>query len=321
MEKIVFLDRATLAPQITLKPPSFAHHFTAYDKTSPAQAAERLAGATVAITNKVPLSADTLAQVPTLRLIAVAATGTDCVDKAYCQQHGITVCNIQGYAVHTVPEHTFALLLALRRSLMAYRADVQAGAWQKAQKFCFFDHPIRDLYGARLGIIGGGSLGQAVAALGRAFGMEPVFASRKGDDGDAMKPGYLPWDEVLATSDVLTLHCPLTPQTRGLIGWPEFQAMAQRPLLLNTARGGLVVEADLVRALDAGLISGAGFDVTDGEPPALDSPMMALAHRPNVIVTPHVAWASDQAMQSLADQLIGNIEAFMAGAARNVVRA
>ncbi|NMG68819.1 D-2-hydroxyacid dehydrogenase [Parazoarcus communis] len=318
MHKIVFLDRDTLAPHIRLRRPAFAHDWVEHPRTAPAQLLERLADATIVITNKVPLRAELLAQLPALRLVAVAATGTDCVDKAACAAQDIAVCNIRGYSVDTVPEHVFALILALRRNLLAYREDVLAGEWQRAAQFCFFNHPIRDLRGTRLGIIGKGLLGERVAALGRAFGMEPVFAARK---GCAPAEGYTAFDEVLATSSVLSLHCPLTASTRNLIGMAEFRAMSCTPLLINTARGGLVNETDLVRALDEGLISGAGFDVTDGEPPADDNPLLQAAARRNVILTPHVAWASDEAQQTLADQLIENIELFVGGTPRNLVKA
>jgi len=317
MEKIVFLDRATLAPQIHLREPGFGHTLVTHERTRPDEVVARLAGATIAITNKVPLRAEALAQLPGLKLIAVAATGTDCVDKAYCQQHGIAVANIRGYAVNTVPEHAFSLILALRRNIVAYRQDVIDGAWQRSGQFCFFDHPIHDLAGARLGIIGEGVLGQRVAEIGRAFGMTPQFAAHKGR-GD-MGSLYTPWAEVLASSDIISLHSPLTAETRGMIALPEFRAMGRKPLLINTSRGGLVDEAALVQALDEGLICGAGFDVTDGEPPAADSPMMHIARRPNVILTPHVAWASDEAQQALADQLVGNLECFVAGRPRNLV--
>ena len=319
MHHIAFLDRTTLAPQIKLRRPAFDCVVHEYDRTAPEQRLSRLAGVSIAVTNKVALTAGVLEQCPDLRLIAVAATGTDCIDKQACARLGIAVCNIRGYAVNTVPEHVFALILALRRSLPGYRQDVLDGAWQRAGQFCFFNHPIRDLAGARLGIVGKGVLGARVAEIARAFRMQPVFAARK---GEAMIPaGYLPWDEVIADSDIISLHCPLTEQTRGLIGMEEFRAMRRRPLIINTARGGLVDEAALVEALDQGLVSGAGFDVTLGEPPPSDHPLMQLAVRNNVILTPHVAWASDEAQQALAEQLIDNIEAFVAGAPRNLVSA
>jgi glycerate dehydrogenase len=317
MQKIVFLDRETLAPQITLKRPAFEHELVEYDRTAPDQVASRLQGASIAITNKVAITADVLAQCPDLKLIAVAATGTDVIDKAACAKHGVVVSNIRGYAVNTVPEHTFALMLALRRNLVAYRDDVLEGEWQKSGQFCFFNHPIRDLGGATLGIIGEGVLGQRVAEIARVLGMKPIFAAHKGRDG--MGPLYTPWDEMLATSDVITIHSPLTPHTRGMLSTAEFRAMKKKPLIINTARGGLVDEAALVEALDEGWISGAGFDVLSTEPPSADNPLMRAAGRPNVIVTPHVAWASDEAQQSLADQLMDNVAAFVAGSPVNVV--
>jgi glycerate dehydrogenase len=317
MQKIVFLDRETLAPQITLKRPAFEHELVEYDRTAPDQVASRLQGASIAITNKVAITADVLAQCPDLKLIAVAATGTDVIDKAACAKHGVVVSNIRGYAVNTVPEHTFALMLALRRNLVAYRDDVLKGEWQKSGQFCFFNHPIRDLGGATLGIIGEGVLGQRVAEIARVLGMKPIFAAHKGRDG--MGPLYTPWDEMLATSDVITIHSPLTPHTRGMLSTAEFRAMKKKPLIINTARGGLVDEAALVEALDEGWISGAGFDVLSTEPPSADNPLMRAAGRPNVIVTPHVAWASDEAQQSLADQLMDNVAAFVAGSPVNVV--
>lgn len=318
MQKIVFLDRSTIAPQIRLRPLRGEQELIEYDRTAPHEVVARLAGAQIAIVNKVVLSAEMLVQLPQLRLVAVAATGTDCVDKAYCEANGVAVANIRGYAVNTVPEHTFALILALRRNIVAYRESVLAGRWQQAGQFCFFDHPIHDLAGARLGIIGEGVLGQRVADIARAFGMAPLFAAHKGRSG--LGPLYTPWQEVLETSDVITLHSPLTPQTRGMIAMREFRAMKRRPLIVNTARGGLVDEADLVRALDAGLISGAGFDVVSTEPPPPDNPLMRAADRHNVILTPHVAWASDQAQQALADQLMDNIDNFVAGNPTQLVR-
>jgi glycerate dehydrogenase len=300
-----------------VRPPSFAHEWVEHAQTHPDQVVERLAGASIVITNKVPISAASLAQLPALKLVAVAATGTDCVDKAACAARGVAVCNIRGYAVNTVPEHTFALILALRRNIVAYRESVLAGRWQQSGQFCFFDHSIRDLRGSRLGIIGEGVLGQRVAEIARAFGMQPLLAAHKGSSG--LGPLYTPWQEVLQTSDVITLHSPLTAQTRGMIAMPEFEAMRRRPLIVNTARGGLVDEAALVRALDAGLIAGAGFDVVDGEPPAPDNPLMRAAARHNVILTPHVAWASDEAQQTLADQLVDNTDNFIAGRPSHLV--
>lgn len=317
MEHIVFLDRATIASQIKLRAPGFAHTLVEYQQTAPEQVVERLAEASIAINNKVHLTAEVLSQLPKLRMIAAASTGTDTVDKAYCHTHGIAITNIRGYSINTVPEHTFALMLALRRNLLAYHGDIRAGEWQKSSQFCFFNHPIHDLGGARLGIIGEGLLGQRVAEIARVFGMKVMFASHKGKTG--MGPLYTPWDEVLATSDIISLHSPLTPETRNMLAMTEFRQMRRKPLLINTGRGGLIDESDLEIALTEGLISGVGLDVASCEPPPADAAIMRIAHLPNVIVTPHVAWASDEAMQTLADQLIDNIENFVAGHPTNLV--
>jgi glycerate dehydrogenase len=310
--RIVFLDRETIGPTINLVKPDTPHLWSEYDHTAPSQILERLEGATIAITNKVPLRRETLDQLPDLKFVTVAATGYDCVDVAACREKGITVSNVRGYAVNTVPEHTLALILALKRSLVAYRQDVIKGEWQKAGQFCFFNHPISDLAGSRVGIIGEGSIGQSVAALCRAFGMIPLFAAHKGKTG--LGPLYTPFEEVLETADVITLHAPLTPETRDTLAGPEFRKMTRKPLIINTARGGLVNEADLVAALDEGLISGIGFDVLTTEPPKATNPLLSVLDRPNVIITPHVAWASDEAQTTLWGQVKESIDAFLSGA-------
>jgi glycerate dehydrogenase len=288
-----------------------------FAKTAHGEVAGRIRDADIVITNKAPLKRDAIADAKNLRLVAVAATGTDVVDINACEERGITVVNIRNYAVNTVPEHTFALIFALRRSIVAYRDAVIRGRWQQAAQFCFFDYPIHDLTGCTLGIIGDGALGRSVADLGRAFGMRVLFAEYKGSSG--MGPLYTRFDEVMRTSDIITLHCPLMPSTHNMISQREFALMERRPLLINTARGGLVDEEALVVAMDEGQISGAGFDVITQEPPPADHPLMKIAGRPNLILTPHVAWASQEAIQSLADQLIDNIEAFWSGDPRNVV--
>jgi glycerate dehydrogenase len=317
--RIVFLDRCTMPADISLRPFAFPHEFTEFDITKPDQVAERIADADIVITNKVPVRRAELASAPKLRLIAIAATGSDVVDIKACTDRGVSVCNIRGYAVNTVPEHTFALILALRRSLIAYRDSVRAGRWAEAGQFCYFDHPINDLSGATLGIIGDGALGRAVAEIGRAFGMRTLFSSYKGVYG--MGPLYTPFEDVLRQSDVITLHAPLMPQTRNMIAAPEFALMERKPLVINTARGGLVDEVALGLALRSGQIAGAGFDVATVEPPSADQPLMQLIDLPNFVLTPHVAWASREAVQSLADQLVDNVDGFWNGIPRNIVAA
>jgi glycerate dehydrogenase len=252
-------------------------------------------------------------------MIAVAATGTDIIDLAACRERGIVVSNIRNYAVHTLPEHTFALILALRRQIVAYRADIEAGLWQKSERFCLFGHPISDLAGSRLGLLGYGALGKSVAQIARAFGMEVIVHTRS-PLADAAADGVreASFDEVLETSDIISLHLPLTPQTRELIGASQLIRMKRNALLINTARGGLVDETALADALRTGVIAGAGFDVLVQEPPPADNVLLNL-RLPNFLLTPHSAWASTQAMQVLVDQLIDNVEAWVAGAPRNVV--
>jgi len=313
-ERIVFLDRASLP--VRFRQPRCGSSYAEYLETGAEQVVERLAGASVAITNKVPLRATALAQLPGLKLIAVAATGYDCVDVAYCREHGIVVSNIRQYAVHTVPEHVFALVLALRRNLVGYRATVAAGKWQTARQFCVFDGEIRDLHGSVLGIVGHGSIGSAVATIGAAFGMKVLYSTDpEHPTADAQ---HRPLAELVATADVLTLHCPLTAETRGLIGEKELRSMKRGAMLINTARGGLVDEPALRRALTEGWIGGAGFDVLTSEPPR-DGHILLDLDLPNFILTPHVAWASVEAMEGLADQLTGNIDAWADGTPRNVV--
>lgn len=314
MERIVFLDSASIIADI--RRPVFAHDWEEYPATAAEQTVARLKNATVAITNKVQLRRETLEQLPKLKMVAVAATGTDNVDIDYCRERGIVVSNIRNYSVHTVPEHVFMLMLALRRNLLAFHADVRNGAWQAATQFCLFTHPVNDLYGSTLGIIGRGAIGNAVAQIALAFGMKVLFAEHKGISD--IRPGYSAFDTVLRDSDVITLHLPLNAQTRHLIGAEEFARMQTHALLINAARGGLVDEAALLQALRSGRIAGAGFDVLGKEPPAEGNPLLEL-NQHNFILTPHIAWSGRAAMQTLADQLIANIETYAAGSPQNRV--
>ena len=317
IRRIIFLDRETLPDEIILKSFAFPNDLTVYQRTLPGEVAGRIAEADIVITNKVPVSGQALQSAPRVKLIAVAATGTDIIDIEACRKRGIVVSNIRNYAINTVPEQTFALILTLRRSILSYRDSVLKGRWQEAGQFCFFDHPIRDLAGSTLGVIGDGVLGKAVADLGKAFGMRVLFSDYKGTTG--MGPLYTPFEQVLRQSDVITLHTPLIPTTRNMIGAAEFAVMERRPLLINAARGGLVDEDALVEALREGRLAGAGFDVATIEPPPKDHVLMRLLEMPNFILTPHVAWASREAIQSLADQLVDNVDAFVAGKPKNIV--
>jgi len=312
--RIVFLDKDSLPVPCT--PPRCATAYVEHAHTRPTEVITRLHGATVAISNKVALDAATLAQLPELRLIALAATGHDCVDIDYCRARGIAVSNVRDYAVHAVAEHVFALLLALRRNLTSYAALVTDGAWQRSALFCAHGAQLEDLHGSVLGIVGSGAIGRATAAIGAGFRMRVLHAASPSQP--AGSAGRVELRELLASADVLSLHCPLTAATRGLIGVAELAAMKRNAILINTARGGLVDEAALAAVLRAGRIAGAGLDVLSAEPPVADNPLLGL-RLPNFILTPHVAWASAGAMRTLAEELRANIDSWAQGVPRNRV--
>lgn len=311
MQQIVFLDSDTLDAGITLHRPDFPHHWQSHPSTAPEQVVERLRNASIAIINKVRIGAPELAQLPDLKLIALAATGSDNVDLEACRAANVGVCNIRNYSGPSVPEHAMALMLALSRNLFAWRQSLLEGRWQQSGQFCFFDHNITDLHGKQLGIIGKGTLGQALGE--RAQGMGMIVRYAQSQIGASHDEDRQPLDALLQSSDVVSLHCPLTPYTRHLIGERELALMKPGALLINVGRGGLVDEAALLKALANGRLGGAGFDVASVEPPPPDHPLMQALQYPNFILTPHVAWASEESMQRLADQLIDNINAFAEG--------
>lgn len=306
---IVFLDRATLRADVPLRRPGFPHRWTEHARTGPGQVAGRLRDATIAITNKAPIDRASMEAASRLQLIAIAATGTNIVDVDAAAERGVKVVNVAGYAAQSAAEHVFALALALRRGLIAHREAVRDGGWSRAGQFCHVVHPIGDLAGSVLGVVGAGAIGSRTAELGRAFGMQVLLAERP--NAHAVRPGRTTFEEVLARSDVLTLHCPSTPETRDMLDAEALARMKPTALLINTARGDLVDEAALLDVLEAGRLGGAGLDVAPVEPPPPDALILKLAERPDVIVTPHVAWASDAASRALADRLIDNIEAFV----------
>jgi glycerate dehydrogenase len=310
--KIVFLDRETL--DANLRRPNFPHDYTEYPQTAPSEIVERLKGVDICITNKVPLREDVLKQLPELEFIAVAATGTDVIDKAYATGRGITISNIRNYAYNTLPEHVFALLFALRRNLVNYHNSVFRGRWGYSNQFCYFDYPIYDIAGSTLGIVGYGALGKQIEQRAVALGMRVLI----NDVVDL--PNKVDFPTLLRESDIVTLNVPLTPQTKNMIGAKELALMKKSACIINTARGGIIDEAALADALRKGVISGAGMDVLTVEPPK-NGNLLLDPTIPNLIVTPHVAWASKEAMQVLADQLIDNIDAYVAGSPRNVVTA
>jgi glycerate dehydrogenase len=313
-ERIVFLERNTF--NVPFRRPDFDHEWVEYGETPVAELVQRLQEATIAICNKVPMRGSTLAQLPSLKLIAVAATGVDNVDLDFCRANQIAVCNTRGYAVSSLPEHALMLMLTLRRNLLAYRTDVNAGKWAQAKQFCLLEHPINDLRGATIGIIGYGALGKSMANLAAAIGMNVLVAERKG--AREVREGRTSFAEVLSQSDVVSLHCPLTDETKNLIGADELRLMKSDAILINTARGGLLDDGALIESLKTGALSGAGIDVLRVEPPR-EGNLLLETELPNLIVTPHNAWASRQAIQTLADQLIESLELFVRGRPRNLV--
>lgn len=284
--------------------------------TGPEEISERIGGCELVVVNKVVLDAAALEDAAgVLKLIVIAATGTNNVDLEAAARCGITVCNVRGYGTPSVVQHVYALILALTTQLPRYLEAVAAGRWQQHYQFCILDYPVRELNGLNLGIVGYGALGRGVAEVAPAFGMNVLVAQRP---GGAAREGRVPLDELLPQADILSLHCPLTDETRDLIGRPELQAMKNDAILINTARGGIVNERELVDALRAGDIGGAAFDVLTEEPPK-DGNVLLDADLPNLIVTPHTAWASRQARQRVIDIVGRDIEAFVYGNPVNVV--
>jgi glycerate dehydrogenase len=286
-----------------------------YAHSTQAQTIERLQGAQVAISNKVPLNAEVFAACPELKLVLVAATGTNPIDLAAASAHGVSVCNCQGYGTPSVAQHTLMLLLALATRLPDYQQDVRAGRWQQAQQFCLLDYPIVELHGKTLGLLGHGELGGAVAKLAEAFGMRVLLGQLPGRPARADR---LPLDELLPQVDALSLHCPLNNDTLNLIGARELNLMKPRAFLINTARGGLINEQALADALRAGHLGGAATDVLTQEPPKDGNPLLA-ADIPRLIITPHSAWGSREARQRIVGQLSENAQAFFSGAPMRVV--
>lgn len=289
-----------------------------YGHTAPAGLPERVADRELLIINKTHLDAGAMDAAPDLRLICAVATGTDNIDLDAARARGIAVYNIRDYCTASVVQHVFALVLALNQRLAEWRSLLAGGGWSRSEHFCLLDHPFGELAGRTLGIVGLGRLGSGVARLGAALGMR-VVAARSQRTGGPDQAGAgageierLPLDELLANSHVVSLHCPLTPATRGLVDARALGLMRSDALLVNTARGGLVDSAALLAALQAGRIGGAGIDVLPEEPPPADDPLLGW-HSPRLLVTPHVAWAAREARQRALDQVLENIADWRAG--------
>lgn len=311
---IVVLDRDTLVNR-----PfdfDFPHTLSSYGTTEAHETLERIRGADIVITNKVVISAQAFAENPQLKLVAVTATGVNNVDIEAAKQNGTAVCNIRAYGNESVAEHAFMMMITLMRNLPAYQRDVAAGLWENSPFFCHLGAPMRDLNGKTLAIFGRGNIGKTLATYAQAFKMNVVFAEHK--NAQSVRDGYVSFDEAIRSADVVSLNCPLTPQTANMIGETELQRMKPGAVLINCGRGGLVDEQALVAALKYGQIGGAGFDVLTEEPPRNGNPLLK-ARLPNLIVTPHMAWGSEEARHRLFAILLENINRFAAGQPQNVV--
>lgn len=309
--KIVFLDSTAIPKHIPIPRLNFEHQWVEYEYTLPEQTVERAKDADIVITSKVVFNREIMQQLPKLKLIALTATGTNNVDLIAAKELGIEVKNVTGYSSVTVPEHVLGLIFALKHSLMNWYKDQLSAKWAESKQFCYFDYPITDIRGSTLGVVGKGNLGAEIGRLAEALGMNVLYAERKG--ASTIRDGYLPFEQVLQEADIITLHCPLTPETTNLINAQTLKLMKPTAYLINTGRGPLIDEQALLEALESGTIAAAALDVLVKEPPEKDNPLIQAATRlPNLIITPHVAWASDGAVEILVKKVMQNIEDFVA---------
>lgn len=308
---IVFLDSTGIPASHRIPSFSFPHQLTEYAHTAAEQVLARAKDADIIITSKVILNHEILSQLPKLKLIAVTATGTNNIDLVAAKALGITVKNVTGYSSVTVPEHVIGMIYALKHRLIDYHRDqLLTERWATCGQFCYVDYPISDVQGSTLGIIGRGCIGNEVARLAQAVGIRVLFAEHQ--HATTIREGYTAFDEVLKQADVISLHCPLTPQTEQLINAKTLALMKPNACLINTGRGGLINEADLLQALQSGKLAGAALDVLVKEPPASDDALwLAAKTQPNLLITPHVAWASDSALTTLVNKVAQNIEEFV----------
>lgn len=309
---IVFLDSTGIPATHRIPALSFPHQWTEYPTTQADQTLARAKEADILITSKVILNREILSQLPKLKLIAITATGTNNVDLVAAKELGIAVKNVTGYSSVTVPEHVIGMIYALKHRLIDYHRDqLLTDRWSNCGQFCYVDYPIGDVQGSTLGIVGRGCIGNEVARLAQAVGMRVLFAEHQG--ASVIREGYTAFETVFQEADIISLHCPLTPQTAELINAQTLALMKPSACLINTGRGGLVNEADLLTALQTGKLAGAALDVLVKEPPAADDPLWVAAKtQPNLLITPHVAWASDSALTTLVNKVAKNIEEFVA---------
>jgi glycerate dehydrogenase len=316
--RAVFLDYATVSHGDDLDPSRLMRALPGLGlrpHTAQTEVVRAIEGATVVLVNKLRLDREAIVGTPALKLIVLAATGTNNVDLDAARERRVAVCNLRDYCTASVVQHVMGTLLLLTHRLREYDALVRAGAWQKGEQFCLLDYPIRELCGRRLGIVGYGALGRAVGRTAQALGMELAIANRP---GGSPQTGRVDLDDLLPTVDVLSLHCPLTPATTGLIGTAQLARMKPDAVLINTARGALVDGTALAAALRAGRLGGAAIDVLPQEPPVDGHPLLA-ADIPNLIVTPHIAWAAREARQRCIDEMAANVEDFLRGGRRGRV--
>ena len=308
---LTFLDRKTVGEVPNLSRLNDFGSLTLYDTTTPDQVQERLQDQQVVIINKVIMDREAIDSANALQLICVAATGMDNVDSAYAEEKGVAVKNVSGYSTPSVAQLTWTMILTLLQRPNHFNEFVYSGNYARHDIFTYFDPPFGELGSKRLGIIGLGTIGQRVAAIGRAFGAEVVYYSSSGKHDHADYP-RLPLDELLSSSDIVSIHAPLTEHTKNLLTYPQLQQMPDHALLINTGRGGIVNEADLARAIDEGIIGGAGIDVFTEEPIPQDHPYLSVRHRDHLLLTPHLAWASVEARTRLMDGVYENIREFVA---------
>lgn len=308
--KIVFLDAATVGQSVSLDPIAAWGELVCYPSTAPEDVFGRIADCDILIVNKVKVGKPQIDAAPRLKLICEAATGVNNIDVEYAASRGIDVRNVAAYSTESVVQMTFAHLLALVNSSAWYDSYVKDGRYSRSGSFTCMDVPFHEIDGMALGIIGLGTIGSRVAQVGEAFGMKVSYYSTSGTNHSAKYPS-LPLDELMAASDVVSVHAPLNSRTDGLVGYRELSLMKKTAYLLNMGRGGIVVEADLARALDEGLLAGAGLDVFSSEPLPPGHPFLNLKHPERLSLTPHVAWASVEARRRLVSGIADNISAFM----------
>jgi len=318
MHKIVFLDKSAIAPKVNLPKTDFPHQWVEYDYTESEQLVERAKDATVIVTCGAPVRAAELAQLTQLKMVCIAMTGTDHVDLDYCHKHGIQVSNVPAYSPATVAEHALGLLLALRRQILAYHTLLKSNKWygEGWQTNVFLDYEVNDIHCSRIGIVGTGMIGRAMGKMAAGLGMDVVYYNRGKKGGDLPLVSF---DELLETCDAISLHCPLNSETRDLFTLTELKRMKKGAVIINAARGGIVNEPDLAEAMNSGVLTGAALDVVERDPIGPDEPLLQLMELPNFIMTPHVAWSSQKAMQGLIDRAIENINQWDKGTPTNLV--